>query len=397
MADEIIEAAHHTERPRAQLDHYEKALSIWRAAGSPPGFIHAKLLRLCGERLSVLGDDDAAFRYASQAIDAGVTFTNRDAAIERGLSLLLQGMVYTNQARDTQASISFREALTLGEQFNDAEVEVRALLGLARNQTVVEPNAALLLLERATKASSRTGAQPRVDLERRIQSSMGSALSALHRYDEALRCRLGFLAGCERDCGLNSMRIIPALDNVADTYVSLRDFPAAAAALLRAKSICELNEESDSVLFGTILARLSYVALARADAATAVSQSRAALALFKRQLLPGSDHPDKLLASFVLGKASGILGLTKESKAASNEADASLRRVQNRCAAPGCAARLRPDGAPLDQCAGCLRTYYCSVACQTADWKAGHKKECKVLAAESAVAAAAGRVTAGKK
>ena len=38
-------------------------------------------------------------------------------------------------------------------------------------------------------------------------------------------------------------------------------------------------------------------------------------------------------------------------------------------------------------CATGLSTFNCSVACQSADWKAGHKKECKALVV--AVAAAA--------
>ena len=53
---------------------------------------------------------------------------------------------------------------------------------------------------------------------------------------------------------------------------------------------------------------------------------------------------------------------------------------------PGLHRKLKEDDTPLDQCAGCLRTYDCSVACQTADWKreGGHKAECKALAAQGA-------------
>ena len=69
------------------------------------------------------------------------------------------------------------------------------------------------------------------------------------------------------------------------------------------------------------------------------------------------------------------------------EARAVERRSQTNCAGPGCTRRVRPDDAPLDQCAGCLRTYYCGKACQTADWKAGHKAECKALVAEGATGA----------
>ena len=50
-----------------------------------------------------------------------------------------------------------------------------------------------------------------------------------------------------------------------------------------------------------------------------------------------------------------------------------------RCTAADCPRKVKADGTPLDQCGGCKRCYYCSKACQTADWKAGHKAECKTL------------------
>ena len=65
-----------------------------------------------------------------------------------------------------------------------------------------------------------------------------------------------------------------------------------------------------------------------------------------------------------------------------------MRRSQSACAGPGCVRRMREDGAPLDVCVNCRRTFYRGKACQTADWKAGHRKECKALVAESAAALA---------
>ena len=55
------------------------------------------------------------------------------------------------------------------------------------------------------------------------------------------------------------------------------------------------------------------------------------------------------------------------------------RRSQVQCAAAGCPRKLKADGTPLDYCGGCKRCFYCSKACQSADWKAGHKAECKTL------------------
>ena len=91
----------------------------------------------------------------------------------------------------------------------------------------------------------------------------------------------------------------------------------------------------------------------------------------------------------MIGLAQSALGMTDEARLSQKAADQSFRRSQVHCAGPGCNLQQRPEGAPLDQCAGCLRTHYCSVACQAADWKrkGGHTAECSTLAA-AAVAGA---------
>ena len=110
------------------------------------------------------------------------------------------------------------------------------------------------------------------------------------------------------------------------------------------------------------------------------------LALCRKVLLP--DHPE---LAFVLEDISNVkkkIGLDPAGAAqAASGAKFVYRRLQSRCAGPGCTRRTRGDGAPLDQCAGCLRTSYCGTACQAA-WKAGHRKECKALRKEGAGAAA---------
>jgi hypothetical protein len=50
--------------------------------------------------------------------------------------------------------------------------------------------------------------------------------------------------------------------------------------------------------------------------------------------------------------------------------------ARTHCAKPGCA------GAGLKKCAGCLKVYFCSPACQVAYWPA-HKAECKRIAAQT--------------
>ena len=84
------------------------------------------------------------------------------------------------------------------------------------------------------------------------------------------------------------------------------------------------------------------------------------------------------------------LGYTAEAAATLARHNTLLRRSQSHCAGPGCPRRIKADGASLERCAACLCTFYCSVACQTADWNAGHKAECAALIANTAAGGGAG-------
>ena len=95
-----------------------------------------------------------------------------------------------------------------------------------------------------------------------------------------------------------------------------------------------------------------------------------------------ADHPAIADVLELISMANARLGKISAAMETDVSSNALRRRSQLSCAGPGCARSLREEGAPLDQCAGCLRTYHCSVACQRADWKTDHKAECKVLAAE---------------
>jgi len=53
--------------------------------------------------------------------------------------------------------------------------------------------------------------------------------------------------------------------------------------------------------------------------------------------------------------------------------EAALRRSACYCASGAC------PNVPTNVCGGCNATHYCGEACQGADWRAGHKTECKAL------------------
>ena len=107
-----------------------------------------------------------------------------------------------------------------------------------------------------------------------------------------------------------------------------------------------------------------------------------ALGIFRRNLPP--DHPIIGIALKGVARAQQHLQRPAEAAVSQQAGQAVVRRSQTRCAGPKCTRKLREDGAPLDVCVKCRRTFYCSKDCQTADWKrkGGHKAECKALIAE---------------
>ena len=86
------------------------------------------------------------------------------------------------------------------------------------------------------------------------------------------------------------------------------------------------------------------------------------------------DHPAITACMEDIAAVHVALGNVDAAAAATN-----ARRSQVQCAAAGCPRKVKADGTPLDQCGGCKRCYNGSKACQTADWKAGHKAVCMEL------------------
>ena len=136
---------------------------------------------------------------------------------------------------------------------------------------------------------------------------------------------------------------------------------------------------TNSVEYALVLLREGNDLLTSRQPSQALTSFRDSESLFRKLLPPG--HP--LLADALLGKWDALTAMGGGDgavRAAEAAFFAVRRRSQAVCAGPGCVRKLGSDEF-LEQCAGCLRTYYCGKACQTADWKAGHKAECEELAA----------------
>ena len=67
----------------------------------------------------------------------------------------------------------------------------------------------------------------------------------------------------------------------------------------------------------------------------------------------------------------------KELKRKCQEAKRALKNDTARCYCTGCGTKKKST--ELMECSGCFSVWYCCTACQTADWKKSHKKQCKSL------------------
>ena len=122
------------------------------------------------------------------------------------------------------------------------------------------------------------------------------------------------------------------------------------------------------------------------DFSGALAHTERALAIYREFFPP--DHPHIAISLGNTAFLHAHRGRPEYAETALLAANAVARRSQTNCSGPSCIRKLREDGAPLDVCVKCRRTFYCGKACQTADWKreGGHRAECKALIAEGKVA-----------
>ena len=207
---------------------------------------------------------------------------------------------------------------------------------------------------------------------------LAKMLTAEGRYAEAVQYYRNNHTRIETRCGPDSIEAARALSLLGGGLVKVGD-PAAFATLSHAVLLFESNGDRSSTSYANLHKLLGRLCCDVSDYTSAVRHLERALSLMRSHFAP--DSPDFADIVSKLGTACGRAGRNADAVAYEREAATMRRRSQRNCAGPGCEQHSRPDGAPLDQCAGCMCTHYCSVACQRADWKAGHKAECKALRA----------------
>ena len=231
---------------------------------------------------------------------------------------------------------------------------------------------------------------PLQDQQKHLHSILhcrGILLGRLDRHSEALAVFREQISRYEATDGPSSIAVAETLSFLAAALLESGDRDGAWQSVQRALGIYTLVGDVESLGFATLLGVSGEVSRQRGHLQAALDSYTQCLAL-RRRFLP----PEHLLIGAALNSISDLQELLGNPDAAAAAAAASIaaaRRCQTICFGPNCTHRMRPDGAPRDVCVNCRCTFYCGKVCQTADWKAEHKKECKVLIAAAAAAAEA--------
>ena len=397
--DAMDKAGVHLQRAHAayEADKCQEALSNCSAAAihferGSRSEVHtigwASMLRLKADCHLQLEDYPAAARDGERAENMFASLPPRtlleaDNAYQYSSCESALGTAYSRLGRTTEAISLYERALLRLEPTEEYEaiIELLTLLPILYGETG-QPGKGLSAIKRA-KSLCDTLPPSAVSFHlERVENTESSVLKELGRLDDALRVGRSCLAKSEARAGKNSVEVAVVLVKISDILRALKDLTGAEAGYRRSMSILERSGQTQSMFYCNSIVCMGRVVGQQGHDEQARELLTRALSILM-QLVP-ADHPTIAMVHGDLAVANRRLGCESAAAAATSSHVKALRRSQTACTGPGCTRKLRPDGAALDVCNNCRRTFYCGLACQKADWKAGHKVECKELIAERA-------------
>ena len=391
-------------RKAAAIPHFERAIALHERQKSTHSVLFVDVLYKLGASHRAGGNNAEALRTVERALQIAHSLDPDDRVVQVNLARcgLTCGAIYAEFGRNTEAIAALNPSLALHEQLGDTEGLLMCVINVARlYESVGRAAEGLEMLYKAktTCLSPTGGAGPSAyTLLYHISQSIGGTLMHLHRFSEAVACYKENLALIARTRGRRSREAADVLSCLADAESSddnARERDGGSHArlteitehFLEALSIIEEHGLQSTKYDAALMYRLGCSWGKRGNPAGALYFLQRAVDIARKVLPP--DHPLLAKALSAYSAANELVGGREDAAAAAHaEALAIDRRSQVRCAGPGCTKKLREDGAPLDVCVKCRRTFYCGKACQTADWKreGGHKAECKALIAARAAA-----------
>ena len=375
-----------------------EAISLHKSEGLQPTLLLAELHYRVGASVFLSQPHGRfsrdALRHLLVATDFCTKLDRLDSKVAsmHALCKLMVGDVYSQLGATTQAIAALEESLELSRLSGDDSGSAQALVSLSVHYKYTGQQ------ERGLHALQEAGALYKTleDSEEvrekvcTLTAVTGLVLQDLGRHDEALATLEKRYALALSHFGEQSTGVAKALMDIASAHFLVGSLEAAIKYNQRAEAVFDALGQHNTRPYSSLLMGIGITLYAQLKVADALSYWERCLAIQRRFL-----HPEDPQLASVLGlisQAHTSLGRHTTTKAAAvrSEEEALKRRSQIACAGPDCDRKLRKDGAPVDVCVKCRRTFYCNKACQNADWirKGGHKAECKALIAEAKAAAA---------
>ena len=208
-------------------------------------------------------------------------------------------------------------------------------------------------------------------------SHLSRLWTLVKRHDDALICAQKALELEERAHGNTTFNYAVLLEQVASVYDDLGQADVTLSWYHRAREGFEKVNATNTSAFAQLLLNMGVLYARSNNLSVALTHFTRAETIYRGVLPP--DHPAITQCMRNIADANEQLGNTDAAASAAAVAASAARRSQVQCAGPACPRKIKADDSPLDQCGKCKRCYYCSKACQTAHWEAGHKAECKTL------------------
>ena len=356
---------------RAAAEHYSRAAAI-----SDYGFRGRIIASHCAAS-TLFNLSDYAEAEKQTAISLAIIGAEATAGATAPASLYghrakasaLSAAILENTGRYSEALLPLQETATYYESIGDTQNLIVCLSSLGHvhiKQGLSEK--ALALVRRAQALNPSTAA---------AFTKLGFLLTRLDLYNEAVACVQKALTCEEREHGKNTPTHADIQLHIGTLYGSLGQPDVALSWYQRTRTAYEKLNLTRNENFGTLLLNTGVAHREKCNLSEALTHCTRANEIFRRVLPP--DHPQITRCMHFIADVNAALGHADAASAAAAAAVTSARRSQVQCAAAGCPRKVKADGSPLDQCGGCKRCYYCSKTCQTADWRAGRKAECKAL------------------
>ena len=307
-------------------------------------------------------ESETALSYADQALMVVLSLdhTNAHVASCHAMCERRRGTALSNIGRTTEAIVAFEAVLSLhGTTLLGNAHLADTLIDLAYClRATGEAGKGLLHLGRADSLLHGTSndALNSLQLRMAIANCRGDFYNLLGRHEKALLQYQLFLSLAIQTNGVDSPNHARALSTLGTAFNLAGQVSKATSSLRSAIALMEKLGMVDTDDYAGALDSYGVILAGAGDYQQALLMWQRSLAMYRRFLHP--EHPTLARVLLNTARIQGILGDVEGSAQSHANCLSIARRSQTACAGPGCSKKLREDGAALDVCVNCRRTFY---------------------------------------